>query len=100
VEVVKDLRRLFPTVMDRAYEQSKEFRRVSDIMSPDVITISPEASMDGATKIMGGKHIGSHPTPASSMESRSLLGAQGASTTSRWRIMRGLQLSSPGEIEY
>ena len=59
MEVVKDLRRLFPTVMDRAYEQSKEFRRVSDIMIQDVITISPEASMDEATKTMGDKHIGS-----------------------------------------
>ena len=59
MEVVKDLRRLFPTVLDRAYEQSKEFRRVSDIMSPDVITISPEASMDEASKTMGDKHIGS-----------------------------------------
>ena len=59
MEVVKDLRKMFPTVMDRAYEQSKEFRRVSDIMSQDVITISPEASMDEATKTMGDKHIGS-----------------------------------------
>ena len=59
MEIVKDLRRLFPTVMDRAYEQSKEFRRVSDIMSQKVVTISPMATMEEAAKTMGDKHIGS-----------------------------------------
>jgi CBS-domain-containing membrane protein len=53
VEIVKDLRRLFPTVMDRAYERSKEFRRVSDIMSQKVVTTTPTATMDEAAKTCG-----------------------------------------------
>ena len=35
------------------------FKEVKDIMSRDVITIAPEASMDEAAGIMGEKHVGS-----------------------------------------
>lgn len=59
MEVIRDFRRLFPTVMDRAYDQSKELRSVSDIMSKEVVTVAPKASMGEAAKIMGERHIGS-----------------------------------------
>jgi CBS domain-containing protein len=59
MEVIKDLRRLFPTVTDRAYEQSKEFRLVNDIMSQNVVTTTLCITMDTAAKTMGEKHIGS-----------------------------------------
>lgn len=44
---------------DRAYEQFKKFQLVSDIMSKDVVTISADATMAEAAKLMGEKHIGS-----------------------------------------
>jgi CBS domain-containing protein len=59
LEVIRDFRRLFPSVMDRAYDQSKELRHVSDIMSGEVVTVAPEASMGEAAKTMGERRIGS-----------------------------------------
>jgi CBS domain-containing protein len=59
MEVIRDFRRIFPTVMDKAYEQSMEFRIVREIMSKDVVTISPSKNMLEASKMMGEKHIGS-----------------------------------------
>jgi len=56
---VKSLREEFPSLIDRAYELLKKRRLVEDIMSKDVVTINPEASMAEAAKIMGAKHIGS-----------------------------------------
>jgi len=53
----------FPSVLDNAYEQYlrdlSRYREVKDIMSKDVVTITPEASMAEAAEIMGEKHIGS-----------------------------------------
>ncbi len=53
----------FPSVVDSAYEQYKRnltrYKLVSEIMSPNVVTIAPEASMQEAARIMGEKHIGS-----------------------------------------
>jgi CBS domain-containing protein len=53
----------FPSVIDSAYEQHLQnltrFRLVSEIMSPNVVTISPDATMQEAAKRMGEKHIGS-----------------------------------------
>jgi len=56
---VKSLREEFPSLIDRAYAQSKKRRLVEEIMSKEVVTIGPEASMSEAAKIMGAKHIGS-----------------------------------------
>ncbi len=57
------LRKDFPSVVDIAYEQYvrdlSRYKQVKDIMSTNVITISPEASMDQAADIMGENHIGS-----------------------------------------
>ena len=53
----------FPSVLDNAYEQYlrdlSRYKEVKDIMSKDVVTIAPEASMAEAAEIMGEKHIGS-----------------------------------------
>ncbi len=59
MEYQKDLRREFPKVFDRAYEQMRKFRHVREIMTPKVITITEDKNMCEAAKIMGEKHIGS-----------------------------------------
>ena len=59
MEYPKDLRREFPKVFDRAYEQMRKFRLVRDIMTPKVITITEEKTMGDAASVMGEKHIGS-----------------------------------------
>lgn len=59
MEYPKDLRREFPGVYDRAYEQMKKFRHVRDIMTPRVITITEDKTMADAARTMGEKHIGS-----------------------------------------
>ena len=55
----KDLRDEFPTVMARAYKQYQMLRHVEDIMSRDVVTIGPDASMADAAVLMGDRRIGS-----------------------------------------
>ena len=59
MEYPKDLRREFPGVYDRAYEQMKKFRYVRDIMTPSVVTITEDKTMADAARAMGEKHIGS-----------------------------------------
>jgi CBS domain-containing protein len=59
MEVIKDFRRIFPPVMDRVYDRSKEMRHVEDIMTREVFTIEPDANMSMAAKSMGENHIGS-----------------------------------------
>lgn len=49
----------FPSVMARAYKQYMMLRHVEEIMSKDVVTIGPEATMAEAAKLMGERHIGS-----------------------------------------
>ena len=56
---MKSLREEFPSLIDRAYEIFKGRRFVEDIMSKDVVTIPPEASMAEASRVMGAKRIGS-----------------------------------------
>ena len=56
---VKSLREEFPSLIDRAYEIFKGRRFVEDIMSKDVVTIPPEASMAEAARVMGAMRIGS-----------------------------------------
>jgi len=68
----------FPTVLDRAYKESKRHVKVGDIMSRKVITTTPETSMMQAAKTMGEKHIGSlvvvkYRTPVAIVTERDLL---------------------------
>ena len=48
-----------PSVLDRAYKESKRHKKVSDIMSRKVVTTTPETPMIQAAKTMGEQHIGS-----------------------------------------
>src|SRR3989337_302974 len=78
----KNLKKEFPSVIDRAYKQYlndlSRYKKVKDIMSRDVVTINPEASMAEAAGIMGEKHIGSlivtkYDTPVGIVTERDLL---------------------------
>jgi len=78
----KNLRKEFPSVLDSAYEQHMQdlsrYKEVEEIMSRKVSTISPEASMEEAARIMGEKHIGSlivekYATPVGIVTERDLL---------------------------
>jgi hypothetical protein len=42
LEYVKDLRREFANVFDRAYEQNRQFKHVKDIITKRVATIDEE----------------------------------------------------------
>ncbi len=59
METQRDLRRIFPSVLDRAILHSKKLYLVKDIMSQPVFTISTESSMLEAARVMGERHIGS-----------------------------------------
>ena len=48
-----------PSVLDRAYKESKRHKKVKDIMSRKVVTTTPETPMIQAAKTMGEQHIGS-----------------------------------------
>lgn len=74
----KELREEFPSVLDRAYLDSKKYLKVEEIMSREVVTITPEVTMDKAAKLMGEKHIGSlivvkYETPVGIVTERDLL---------------------------
>ncbi len=53
------LKREFPSVSQRAYLGYKKYVHVYDIMSRNVLTISPDATMAEAAKLMGDRHVGS-----------------------------------------
>ncbi|MCW4047056.1 MAG: CBS domain-containing protein [Candidatus Bathyarchaeota archaeon] len=78
----KDLKKEFPSVLDSAYKQYlrdlSRYKEVKHIMSQDVATIAPEASMAEAAGVMGEKHIGSlivtkYATPVGIVTERDLL---------------------------
>src|SRR4030066_698395 len=78
----KNLKKKFPSVVDSAYKQylrgRSRYKEVKDLMSQDVVTIAPEASMADASGIMGEKHIGSlivtkYDTPVGIVTERDLL---------------------------
>jgi CBS domain-containing protein len=82
IKKTKDLRKEFPSVLDSAYKQYKHnlsrYREVKEIMSKQVFTIVPDASMEKAARIMGEKHIGSlivekYDTPVGIVTERDLL---------------------------
>jgi len=71
-----------PSIEDIAYEQYKRdlprYRMAKELMSPDVVTTTPETSLDEAARIMGEKHIGSlivvnYKTPVGIVTERDLL---------------------------
>ena len=78
----EEIKRKLPGVVDIAYEQYKRdlprYRMTKEIMSNDVVTITPETSLDDAARIMGDKHIGSlivmkYHTPVGIVTERDLL---------------------------
>ncbi|MCL5949071.1 MAG: CBS domain-containing protein [Candidatus Bathyarchaeota archaeon] len=78
----EEIKRKLPGVVDIAYEQYKRdlprYRMTRELMSQDVITITPEASLDDAARMMGEKHIGSlivvkYRTPVGIVTERDLL---------------------------
>jgi CBS domain-containing protein len=77
-----ETKRKLPGVIDIAYEQYKRdlprYRLAQDLMSHDVLTITPEASLDEAAQIMGARHVGSlivikYKTPVGIVTERDLL---------------------------
>lgn len=78
----KEIKRTLPGVIDIAYEQYKRnlprYRMAKDLMSQRVVTTTPEASLDEASRFMGEKHIGSlivikYETPVGIVTERDLL---------------------------
>lgn len=78
----EEIKRKLPSVVDIAYEQYKRdlprYRMTQELMSRDVVTVTPEASLDDAARIMGEKHIGSlvvvkYKTPVGIVTERDLL---------------------------
>jgi CBS domain-containing protein len=78
----QEIKRKLPGVVDVAYERYKHdlpcYRIAKELMSADVITITPEASLDDAARMMGEKHIGSlivvkYRTPVGIVTERDLL---------------------------
>jgi CBS domain-containing protein len=78
----KEIKKELPTVVDIAYEQYKRdlpgYKTTRDIMSPNVVSITPDVSLDNAAQLMGEKHIGSliitnYKTPVGIVTERDLL---------------------------
>ena len=78
----EEIKRSFPSVVDIAYERYKRdlprYRMAKDLMTQDVVTTTPETSLDETARIMGEKHIGSlivvnYKTPVGIVTERDLL---------------------------
>ena len=78
----KEIKGKLPAVVDIAYEQYMRdlprYRMAKEIMSQNIVTITPEASLNKAAEIMGGNHIGSlivmqYRTPVGIVTERDLL---------------------------
>jgi CBS domain-containing protein len=78
----EETRRKLPSIVDMAYEQYKRdlprYRMAKELMSKDVVTTTPETSLNEAARIMGEKHIGSlivvnYKTPVGIVTERDLL---------------------------
>ena len=78
----EEKKRKLPGVVDIAYEQYKRdlprYRTTKELMTHDVVSITPEASLEEAARIMGEKHIGSlivmkYQTPVGIVTERDLL---------------------------
>ena len=55
----KTLREEFPSVLDVAYHDYKQYRHVEEIMTRDVLMVDRSKSMMHAARVMGEHHIGS-----------------------------------------
>jgi len=89
--IPRDLTKEFPSVLDRAYRQYKQHVKIEEIMSREVVTITPEAKMDEAAKRMGERHIGSlivvkYATPVGIVTERDLLSSVLAMGSSPKRV--------------
>jgi CBS domain-containing protein len=78
----EETKRKLPGVIDIAYEQYKRdlprYRVAKELMSQNVVTTTPEATLEDAARIMGEKHIGSlivmkYKTPVGIVTERDLL---------------------------
>ena len=78
----EETRRKLPSIVDIAYEQYKRdlprHRMAKELMSKDVVTTTPETSLNEAARIMGEKHVGSlivvnYKTPVGIVTERDLL---------------------------
>ena len=78
----KNLKKEFPSVIDSAYKQYERnlslYKEVKEIMTREVLTTTPEASMEEAAVVMGEKHVGSlivtkYETPVGIVTERDLL---------------------------
>jgi CBS domain-containing protein len=78
----EEVKRKLPSIVDIAYEQYKRdlprYRMAKDLMSREVVTTTPETSLDEAARVMGEKHIGSlivveYKTPVGIVTERDLL---------------------------
>lgn len=78
----EEMKRKLPGIVDIAYEQYKRdlprYRTTNELMSHNVVTVTPEASLNDAAQIMGEKHIGSlivikYSTPVGIVTERDLL---------------------------
>jgi CBS domain-containing protein len=77
-----NLKKEFPSVLDSAYAQYKrnlsQYKEAKEIMTRQIVTTAPEASMEEAAKTMGQQHIGSlivtkYGTPVGIVTERDLL---------------------------
>jgi CBS domain-containing protein len=55
----KDLRKEFPSVIDRAYGEYKKHPYVESIMSSEIVTTTTQVTMKEVARLMGERHIGS-----------------------------------------
>jgi CBS domain-containing protein len=78
----EEIKRKLPGVVDIAYEQYKRdlprYRMANELMSKNVVAVTPEASLNEAARLMGEKHIGSlivikYKTPVGIVTERDLL---------------------------
>jgi CBS domain-containing protein len=78
----KEIKGKLPAVIDIVYEEYirnlPRYRLAKEIMSQNIVTITPEASLTKAAEIMGNKHIGSlivmkYSTPVGIVTERDLL---------------------------
>jgi len=78
----KNLKKEFPSVVDSAYKQFLQdlsrYKEVKEIMTREIVTTTPEITMNEAACIMGEKHIGSlivtkYSTPVGIITERDLL---------------------------
>ena len=78
----EEIKRKLPDIVDIAYEQYKRnlprYRTAKELMSQEVVTTTPEVSLEQVARIMGKKRVGSlivmkYKTPVGIVTERDLL---------------------------